>query len=224
MRFQTVKDHFTKDSTIPKEWLENFEVTLIPSFNAKDYGSAIDSQVKRIKVLQTVLPELKSVDFKNNLVILGKGALEQLLLQLNSAYKPIILGTEKLTAQEYANYIKLQLLPISNQGYTYFHDVYFHAAGSHNIPDVFTRWWKSNHMRLNETESVMMASVVEWTTLKGVSPIMEDMFSPERWNQLELFFMGQDRNICNAKNLNLVYKKFMPLMNKIILEWHGYKT
>lgn len=220
MRFQTVSEHFTKDSVIPSEWLENYDVTVIPSFNITDYGSAIDSQVKRLKVLHTVLPELKSFDFKNNLVILGRATLEKLINNLNPAYKPSFVDADKITALDYSNFIKQQILPISKQGYLYFHDVYFHAAGSHNIPDSFTRWWQSNHMRLNSTESIMMASVVEWTTLKGVSPIMEDMFAPERWSQLELFFMGQDRSVCNAKNLNQVYKKFMPLMRKIILEWN----
>lgn len=219
MRFQTVTEHFTKDSIIPNAWLENFDVTVIPYFNSTDYGSAIDSQIKRLKVLQTVLPELKSIDFKNNLVILGKATLGKLINNLNPAYNPVFVEHDKLTAQDYANFIKQQIIPISKQGYIYFHDVYFHAAGTHNIPDSFTRWWKANNMKLNPTESIMMASVVEWTTLKGVSPIMEDMFDPERWGQLELFFMEQDRNICNSKNLKQVYKKFMPLMRKILLEW-----
>jgi hypothetical protein len=220
MRFQTVSTHFTKETTIPQEWLTDFDITLVPNFNSTDYGSAVDSQVKRTKVLHLVFPELKTTDLRHNLVILGQGALDKMLHQLNSAYKPILITTEKLTAQDYANYIKQQLLPISQQGYIYFHDVYFHAAGVHNIPDTFTKWWQTNHMRLNPTESVMMASIVEWTTLKGVSPIMEDMFVPERWTQLELFFMGQDRQICNAKNLNQVYQKFMPLMRKVLSEWN----
>lgn len=223
MRFQTVRDYFTKDSTIPNEWLNNFDFTLLPNFNLQDYGSAIDSQTKRLKVLHTVFPELKSVDLKNNLLVLGKSALDRLVGTLNPAYKIALVEQEKITCLEYASYIKNQSLPVSMKGYIYFHDVYFHASGVHNIPDTFTKWWQQNHIRLSDTESVMMASIVEWTTLKGVSPIMEDMFNPERWNQLELFFMGQDRKMCNAKNLNQVYQKYMPLMRKVLREWSSFK-
>lgn len=218
MRSFNELSYFDDKTVIPNQWLENYDVIILSNFSKK-LEPALESQVKRIPILLSLVPELKQIDLKNKLLIFGKSISQKMAFKLNPAYKIEFIGSEKIDTLIYSQYIQKNTLPVSTIGYLYFHDFYFHVLGMKYIPLSFTSWWNKNKTSLDPVDQVMMASIVEWTTLKQLSPIIEDMFSPDKWNQLDLFFMDQNRVMFNAKALNKTYKKYLPEVKTFLEEW-----
>lgn len=217
MKVLYVQSQFNENDEIPREWLVEYDLVLIKSFSQK-LNLALESQQKRLPTLFKVKPELSHYPLKSHLAIFGEKLSKDMVHKLNSDYT-IEFVSGKLDSVQYAFYIKQNILPIGFTGYIYFHDFYFHALGVHNIPKSFTQWWSNSKNTLPEVDLVLMASVVEWTTLKEISPMILEMFTPDKWNQLDLFFMDQDRNKFNAKEIGRIYKKHKDPLNQFLKDW-----
>lgn len=218
MRIGHFNNFFGNDTLIPNEWVDNYDVIVLSNFDPK-LAMVLDSQVRRRPTLAHLFPELKKINFHTHLVIFGKAFTENLVSTLNPKYQVEWVHQGRMSPENYAQSIQKLNIPVCLKGYTYFHDMYFHALGVQHIPKCFTSWWQEHSSNLSREELVMMASVVEWTSLKEVSFIMEDFFSPQKWHLLDLFFKDEDRTWCNRETLVKVYKKYRPLMDQIISEW-----
>lgn len=202
-------------NTVLSERLLNEPVTLLAP--SPQFTEVLSFQRSRKKVLQKFIPALTDQSF-DSLIVLGKPTLIEIAKHLNPDYK-LFFTNQPLTPLEYSRHIQSLNLPVSTTGYTYFHDVYFHVLGLNFIPAEFTSWWKDTNHLYCETDLVYLASIVEWTTLKGQSEIIESLFHPSNWKQLILFFSQADPNQFNAQTLDSTYRKY-PQVSNIIKQWH----
>ena len=193
--------------------VNNYDVIICPNFN-DSMSLCLDYQNSRKSIIQNMFPEITDVFF-NHLIIFGKKKTSEILTSLNPEYQALFVSCN-LNPLAYSNYIKELSLPVSTMGYNYFHDFYFHILGSGYIPISFTKWWKTAQFN-DEANFILMAAVVEWTSLKGLSPIIEDIFTQGKWGQLELFFNNYPQ--INRKIINKVYDSH-PQILSFINEWH----
>lgn len=193
--------------------LEHYDLILCPYFD-KEMSICLDYQNSRKNIIQKLYPELPDSAF-SNLLIWSKKKTGEILTVLNPSYQAIFVSDD-LNHLSYSAYIKNFSLPVCTRGYTYFHDFYFHILGSHFIPTSFTRWWKTAKFQ-DEDHFILMAAIIEWTSLKGLSPIIEDILTPNKWGQLELFFNSHPK--INRKTINQVYNSYPQILD-FIKEWN----
>lgn len=183
-----------------------------------EFNPVLDYQNSRKKAIQKIfhLPE----SYFSGVLLFGEPSLKLITQSLNPKYQ-YSLVPDKLSAFDYASFIKNFKIPVATIGYSYFHDLYFHILGLNFIPSIFSKWWES-YESSSPLDLVLSASIVEWTTLKGLSPVIEDLFSETKWSQLELFFSNEDRKLFNAKSISNFYNQH-PEVKKIISQWHQIK-
>ncbi len=189
-------------------FIKNYDIVYFPNYSAQ-FDAVLDYQQKRLNYLNTLFK------VENYPMVLGENILTEMSLDLNPSYSHHLV-LNKIHAINYADFICKQQIPISTTGYLYFHDVYFHFLGINYIPKSFTQWFSENHQLLNEKEKIALSCVVEWTTLKGQSSIITQMFSKGYYSNLAMFF---DPSVISGKDLNDIYTRFESQLKEFQKEW-----
>jgi hypothetical protein len=181
----------------------SYDLTLIPRHAINSSAINLYYTEKSIKKLLQVIPELNNYDFKNFIIYPGEEIANIYLKRINSPFTfKVISSIDKLSPEDYSKTIYSWQLPLVNRSVQFLHDFYMHGLGAYLIPDNFISWWRENKHLLCDKEKLVLASVVEWTTIKFASSCIEESFHCDSWKNLSHYLH------CSPEEVDLIYSKY----------------
>lgn len=195
----------------PQDKLNNslfldFDLIILSSKSDKDLSYERHKIRKSVEYIINTFPELKDHIIPESRVMFGLDFANKILKTLNSQYSFKLVEKYKVTSEEYSLMASEGFIPLSTSFVeSWSHDFYLHGMGMADVPANFTNWYKENYEKLSEEDRTVMASVIEFSSIKHIAgKSVKELCKPNRWGELYSFFYEVK---INSNQISNIFKK-----------------